>query len=87
MSENEVIDIGNMCVHCRRDTSFGSGKFINRYPVFGLYNEELKREEDGYCCDDCEQEWYEENNDDYLTNYNNADEHEIYGVNPLDYEK
>ena len=25
--------------------------------------------------------------DDYLTNYNNADEHEIYGVNPLDYEK
>ena len=24
---------------------------------------------------------------DYLTNYNNADEHEIYGVNPLDYEK
>ena len=23
----------------------------------------------------------------YLTNYNNADEHEIYGVNPLDYEK
>ena len=34
---------------------------MNRYPVFGLYNEELKREEDGYCCDDCEQEWYEEN--------------------------
>jgi len=25
--------------------------------------------------------------DDYLTNYNNADEHEIYGVNPLEYEK
>lgn len=87
MNENEVIDIGNMCVHCRRDTSFGSGRFVNRYPVFGLYNEELKREEDGYCCADCEQEWYDENNDDYLTNYNNADEHEIYGVNPLDYEK
>ena len=87
MNENEVIDIGNMCVHCRRDTSFGSGRFVNRYPVFGLYNEELKREEDGYCCADCEQKWYEENNDDYLTNYNNADEHEIYGVNPLDYEK
>ena len=61
MSENEVIDIGDRCVHCRRDTSFGSGKFINRYPVFGLYNEELKREEDGYCCADCEQEWYDEN--------------------------
>jgi len=24
---------------------------------------------------------------DYLTNYNNADEIEPYGVNPLDYEK
>ena len=25
--------------------------------------------------------------DDWLTNYNNADEQEIYGVNPLDFEK
>ena len=25
-------------------------------------------------------------NDDWLTNYNNATEHTIYGVNPLDYE-
>ena len=25
--------------------------------------------------------------EDWLTNYNNATEHEIYGVNPLDYEK
>ena len=25
--------------------------------------------------------------DDYIRNYNNADEHEIYGVNPLEYEK
>jgi hypothetical protein len=29
----------------------------------------------------------DENDDDYLTNYNNADEIEPYGVNPLDYEK
>ena len=29
----------------------------------------------------------DENDADYLTNYNNADEHEIYGVNPLEYEK
>ena len=29
----------------------------------------------------------EEVEDDYLTNYNNADEIEPYGVNPLDYEK
>jgi len=29
----------------------------------------------------------DENDADYLTNYNNADEIEPYGVNPLDYEK
>jgi len=29
----------------------------------------------------------EEVEDDYLTNYNNADEIEPYGVNPLHYEK
>lgn len=57
----EAVDIGDLCVHCRRDTSFGSGKFVNRYPVFGLYNTNLKREEDGYCCDECEQQWYRDN--------------------------
>ena len=55
------VDIGDLCVHCRRDTAFSSGRFVNRYPVFGLYNEELKREEDGYCCDECEQQWYIDN--------------------------
>jgi len=30
---------------------------------------------------------YDENDDDYLSNYNNADEIEPYGVNPLEYEK
>ena len=63
MSENEVVDIDDLCVHCRRDTSFGSMRFVNRYPVFGLYNEELKREEDGYGGDECEQKYYEEVSD------------------------
>ena len=57
----EVIDIGNLCVHCRQDTSFGSGKFVNRYPVFGLENIDTGQEEDGYCCDECEQQWYRDN--------------------------
>ena len=30
---NKVIDRGNMCLHCRKDTSFGSGRFVNRYPA------------------------------------------------------
>jgi len=46
-------DIGDLCVHCRRDTSFGSGLFVNRYPVSG--------DEDGYCCDECEQKYYKDN--------------------------
>ena len=54
-------NVGDMCVHCRQDTKFGSGKFVNRYPVFGLWNENLQREEDGYCCDECEDKYYREN--------------------------
>lgn len=52
---SELIDIGNLCVHCRQDTSFGSGRFVNRYPVFGFENIDTEQEEDGYCCDECEQ--------------------------------
>lgn len=44
-----VRDIGDTCVDCRQDTSFGSGRFVNRYPV------ETDTEE-GYRCDKCEQE-------------------------------
>ena len=55
------VDIGNLCVHCRKDTSFGSGRFVNRYPVFGLENIDTGQEEDGYCCDECEQQFYRDN--------------------------
>ena len=57
---NKVIDRGNMWLHCRKDTSFGSGRFVNRYPA-NIYNMELGVEEDGYCCDECEQEYYRDN--------------------------
>ena len=30
-------DIGNRCVHCGEDTSFGSGKFVNRIPADADY--------------------------------------------------
>jgi hypothetical protein len=26
------IDIGNLCTHCGKDTSFGTGLFVNRVP-------------------------------------------------------
>ena len=39
-------DIKNKCVECLEDTSFGSGKFVNRIPAS---NEEYE----GYLCPDC----------------------------------
>ena len=51
---SEKIDLKDKCVHCKQDTSFGSGKFVNRYPVFGLDPDGSGVEYDGYCCDDCE---------------------------------
>jgi len=39
-------DIGNLCTHCHRDTSFGSGLFVNRVPS----ESETER---GYMCSDC----------------------------------
>tara|TARA_R110002020_G_scaffold9522_7_gene37374 strand:- start:2429 stop:2659 length:231 start_codon:yes stop_codon:yes gene_type:complete len=40
--------MSDICVDCRQDTSFGSGRFVNRYPV-------STDTEEGYRCDDCEQ--------------------------------
>ncbi len=28
-----TLDIGNYCAWCQQDTSFGSGRFVNRIPV------------------------------------------------------
>ena len=28
-----MTDIGNRCVHCGEDTSFGTGRFVNRIPA------------------------------------------------------
>ena len=56
-------NIGNKCVHCKNDTSFGSGRFVNRYPVFDLDPDGSGIEYTGYCCDECEQQWYSENDE------------------------
>lgn len=34
MTEATTLDIGNACVWCGEDTDFGSGKFVNRIPVY-----------------------------------------------------
>jgi len=42
----ELIDIGDHCTHCGRDTSPGTGLFVNRIPS----DTETER---GYLCPDC----------------------------------
>jgi hypothetical protein len=57
-----MTDIGNRCVHCGADTSFGSGLFVNRIPADADYQAEdsegniiFKDGEyrDGYACAPC----------------------------------
>jgi len=65
-------DIGNRCVDCGKDTSFGSGRFVNRIPADADY-ESIDNEgniifaegeyRDGYLCPNCqfsEEEFEEE---------------------------
>ena len=44
---SELVDIGNLCVHCGEDTSFGSGRFVNRISADD-------GEKIGYMCADCQ---------------------------------
>ena len=50
------IDLGDKCVHCKKDTSLGSGNFVNRYQVFDLDPFDTGDELTGYCCYECELE-------------------------------
>ena len=59
----ETIDLGDKCGHCKNDTSFGSGRFVNRYPVFGYNPNFSGTEYNGYCCEDCELKIQEERED------------------------
>ena len=46
-----IINRGNMCLDCRKDTSFGTGRFVNRTPS------ETDKER-GYLCKNCEDKFY-----------------------------
>jgi hypothetical protein len=57
-----TLDIGSNCVWCNRDTSFGSGRFVNRIPVGTdpnfvewLSDEDKAKynEVEGYGCAEC----------------------------------
>jgi len=59
-----MTDINNNCVCCNKDTSFGSGRFVNRIPADADYeslddkgNTIFKDGEyrDGYLCEPCQE--------------------------------
>ena len=43
----EIVDIGDNCTHCGKDTSFGTGSFVNRIPS-------TTDTQEGYMCPDCQ---------------------------------
>ena len=55
------MDVGNKCVSCGRDTSFGTGLFVNRIPADAEYESEYGGKivfkegqyRDGYLCPEC----------------------------------
>ena len=55
------MDVGNKCVCCGRDTSFGTGLFVNRIPADADYESEYGGKivfkegqyRDGYLCPEC----------------------------------
>jgi len=58
-----VIDIGDLCTHCGRDTSLGNGLFVNRIPsgtdaklvlTSGENDIEIQVDVNGYMCADCQ---------------------------------
>jgi hypothetical protein len=54
------VDIGNLCTHCSRDTSFGSGLFVDRIPsgadgrLLLANNTGLDVSVEGYMCHECQ---------------------------------
>jgi len=69
----KVKDIGNECVHCRKDTSFGSGLFVDRYPA-EILDEENDIILDGYCCNVCEQKYIDSLDEDERARYTGVED-------------
>jgi len=50
------VDLKDLCVHCFDDTSFGSGKFVNRVPAdttIDASEGDIYIRLDGYSCAEC----------------------------------
>ena len=62
MPSEKTKDVGNLCCECGRDTSFGSGRFVNRIPGDRTIDEDSPFKHllaegfinvDGYLCPEC----------------------------------
>ena len=51
----KLIDMGDACVYCENDTSFGSGRFVNRLSTC-VSNGINDDEKEGYMCEECQSE-------------------------------
>ena len=52
-TKSTIVNAGDRCVFCGDDTSFGSGKFVNRIGADN-YNYETDTTLDGYSCAECQ---------------------------------
>ena len=63
-----VIHLGDKCVDCRQDTSFGSGRFVNRIPA--SVDRQTRHGEwiglEGYQCAECREMECEGKDCDYM---------------------
>ena len=50
---NKIKDNGNKCIECMRDTSLGTGLFVNRIPADKYTDDGLMLIE-GYMCSECQ---------------------------------
>ena len=67
LTNQHPIDIGDKCVDCRQDTSFGTGRFVNRIPAFVDREVDGKwLELDGYLCAECREMECEGKDCDYM---------------------
>jgi hypothetical protein len=66
----ETIDLGDLCVHCLRDTAWGSGLFVNRIPA-DKQDDVNSPHYVGYMCTEClhEDDDLREENEDEMREY------------------
>tara|TARA_R100001443_G_scaffold100250_1_gene107578 strand:- start:817 stop:1101 length:285 start_codon:yes stop_codon:yes gene_type:complete len=67
---NNIKNIGQNCVECQKDTSYGSGLFVNRIPA-------ENDKHSGYMCVDCQSVECDECNELFLDVYHDDDSNSL----------